>query len=87
MAATGVVWHSPVTATEGAAVAMQQAARVARGDVVEVSARRVGGHGRTGEVLGVLGGKSHPHYRVRWEDGHESVLYPHEGVTFRRTRT
>ena len=64
----------------------QQAARVARGDVVEVSARRVGDHGRSGKVLGVLGDKSHPRYRVRWEDGHESVLYPHDGVTFRSTK-
>ena len=64
----------------------QQAARVARGDIVEVSARRVGDHGRSGKVIGVLGDKSHPHYRVRWEDGHESVLYPHHGVTFRSTK-
>jgi hypothetical protein len=64
----------------------QQVAQAARGDVVEVSARRVGDHGRTGEIVGVLGDKAHPHYRVRWEDGHESVLYPGEGVTVRSTR-
>jgi hypothetical protein len=64
-------------------MATQQATRAARGDIVEVGARRVGDPGRTGKVLGVLGDKARPHYRVRWEDGHESVLYPHEGVTFR----
>ena len=68
-------------------MATQQATGVARGDVVEVGARRVGDHARTGKILGVLGDKSHPHYRVRWEDGHESVFYPHEGVTFRSTKT
>jgi hypothetical protein len=24
----------------------------------------------------VLGEPGHEHYRVRWEDGHESVFYP-----------
>ncbi len=55
----------------------------ARGDVVEVSARRVGDPGRKGEILEVLGGEEHPHYLVRWEDEHESILYPGEGTTIR----
>ncbi|HXH98419.1 MAG TPA: YbaK/EbsC family protein [Gaiellaceae bacterium] len=53
----------------------------ARGDVVEVSGRRVGDPGRKGEILEVLGSEEHPHYLVRWEDEHESVLYPSEGTT------
>jgi hypothetical protein len=64
----------------------QQSVRVVRGDIVEVSARRVGDHPRAGKIVKVLGDKTHPHYSVRWEDGHESVLYPHEGVTFRSTK-
>jgi hypothetical protein len=67
-------------------MATQQATRVARGDLVEVSARRVGDHPRTGKIVGVLGDKARPHYQVEWEDGHESVLYPHEGVTFRSAK-
>jgi len=54
------------------------------GDTVEVSGRRVGDPGRRGEILEVLDGDEHAHYRVRWEDGHETVLYPGEATTFRR---
>ena len=46
------------------------------GDVVEESGRRVGDHSRIGEILEVLGPPEHPHYLVRWEDGHESTFYP-----------
>ena len=53
------------------------------GDTVEVSGRRVGDRGRTGEILEVLGEGDHLHYRVRWGDGHETVLYPGEATTFR----
>ncbi|MGZ4409935.1 MAG: YbaK/EbsC family protein [Gaiellaceae bacterium] len=53
------------------------------GDTVEVSGRRVGDHARRGEILEVLGEGDRAHYRVRWEDGHETVLYPGEGTTFR----
>ncbi len=45
-------------------------------DVIEVAARRLGDVPRTGEILEVLGGADHTHYRVRWEDGHESLFYP-----------
>ena len=54
------------------------------GDIVEVSARRVGEHGRNGEIVEVLGAEAQPHYLVRWEDGHTSIFYPGEGTTFRR---
>lgn len=53
------------------------------GDTVEVSGRRVGDPGRRGEILAVLDGDERAHYRVRWEDGHETVLYPGEATTFR----
>jgi Ala-tRNA(Pro) deacylase len=56
------------------------------GDTVGVSGRRVGDSGRSGEILEVLGGVEHPHYRVRWSDGHETVLYPGEGTTFTHRR-
>ncbi len=54
------------------------------GDTVEVSGRRVGDPGRSGEIVEVLGEDDPRHYRVRWEDGHETVLYPAEATTFRR---
>ena len=53
------------------------------GDVVEISGRRVGDPGRLGEIVEVLGMADHPRYLVRWEDEHESILYPGEGTTIR----
>ena len=53
------------------------------GDVVDVSRRHVGDAGRTGEIVAVLGEEEHVHYRVRWEDDRESILYPREGTTIR----
>jgi Ala-tRNA(Pro) deacylase len=65
---------------------MTSAARtsVSPGDVVEVVGRRVGDRRRTGEILAVLGTPDHPHYRVRWDDRHESILYPGEDTSVRR---
>ena len=51
------------------------------GDVVSVAGRRIGDRGRLGEILEVIGDVFHPHYRVRWEDGRESIIYPGEGTT------
>lgn len=53
------------------------------GDIVETSGRHVGDAGRRGEVVAVLGDEN-LHYLVRWDDGHESTLYPGEGTTIRR---
>jgi hypothetical protein len=35
---------------------------------------------RRGQVIEVLGGEGHEHYRVRWDEKHESLFYPTEGV-------
>ena len=35
---------------------------------------------RRGEIIEVLGGKGHEHYRVRWDEQHESIVYPADGV-------
>ena len=56
------------------------------GDVVAVSGHRVGEHERLGEILEVLGEADHVHYRVRWDDGSESVFYPGSDATIRRSR-
>jgi hypothetical protein len=53
------------------------------GDVAVVMGHRVGDAERTGEIVEVLGAPDHLHYRVRWEDGHESVLYPGSDVVIR----
>jgi len=46
------------------------------GDLIELVGRRVGDVRRAGEVLEVLGEPGRRHYRMRWDDGHESVFYP-----------
>jgi hypothetical protein len=58
-------------------------AKAHRADVVEVDGRRVGDHGRMGEILELLSAPQHPHCLVRWEGGHVSVLYSGEGTTIR----
>jgi len=46
------------------------------GDLIEVESHQVGGVHRKGEILEVLGEPGHEHYRVRWEDGTETIFYP-----------
>lgn len=49
------------------------------GDWVEAR----GVHGqlpRRGEIVELLGHAGHEHYRVRWDERHESILYPADGV-------
>ena len=36
---------------------------------------------RRGQILEVLGGPGHIHYRVRWDERHESIFYPSEGTS------
>jgi hypothetical protein len=55
------------------------------GDTVEVVGHKVGENARHGRVVEVLGEPGHVHYRVAWEDGRESVLYPGSDVHFTRT--
>lgn len=49
------------------------------GDRVAVESERVGKPMREGEVLEVLSPGPDVHYRIRWLDGHETVLYPVAG--------
>lgn len=63
-----------------------KAMRAKKGDVVVVEGHHVGEGRRLGEILAVLGEPGHEHYRVRWEDGHESVFYPSSDATIRPKR-
>ena len=57
------------------------------GDVIEVAAAHLGESRRVGEILEVLGSSGHEHYRVRWEDGRETLFYPGSGSgVMRRAR-
>ena len=49
------------------------------GDVIVIEGHRVGEGRRVGEVVEVLGTAPRAHYRVRWDDGHESLFYPEAG--------
>ena len=53
------------------------------GDIVTVEGHKVGDARRIGEIVEVLGERDHEHYRVRWEDGHESLFYPSSDATIR----
>jgi hypothetical protein len=56
------------------------------GDVIEVAGHKLGEAARTGEILEVLGEPGNPHFRVRWEDGHESIFYPSNDAVVRPAR-
>ena len=50
------------------------------GDRVIVDGDRVGQPERHGEVLEVIEGATVITYRVRWDDGHESIFTPAAGA-------
>jgi hypothetical protein len=56
------------------------------GDLVIVSGHRVGDTEQLGEVIEVLGDDRRHHYRVRWDDGRESVFFPGSDATIRPRR-
>jgi Domain of unknown function (DUF1918) len=46
---------------------------------------------RRGQIIELLGRDEHRHYRVRWDEQHDSIVYPADGVIItpqrqRRTR-
>jgi uncharacterized protein DUF1918 len=49
------------------------------GDRIEIESETVGTPTREGEILEVIQGGLGIRYRVRWQDGHESVLSPSGG--------
>ena len=62
----------------------KQSRRPARpGDWIEVHVLG-GGLPRRGQVLEVLGRPGHEHYRVRWDELHESIHFPGGGTTVDR---
>jgi hypothetical protein len=54
------------------------------GDEIVITGHSVGDAPRTAVILEVLGGPGHEHFRVRWEDGHESIFFPGEDALVRR---
>lgn len=56
------------------------------GDVVEVHGHTTGDGGRSGVILEVLGQPGHVHYRVKWDEEHESLFWPGPDATVRAGR-
>lgn len=50
-----------------------------RGDWLEVHGLP-GLPSRRGQIIEVIGAPAHVRYRVRWDEQHESVCYPADGV-------
>ncbi|GGV01530.1 hypothetical protein GCM10010260_42540 [Streptomyces filipinensis] len=50
--------------------------RASIGDRILVHGRIVGQHDRSAEIIEVLGADGGPPYRVRFEDGHETLMSP-----------
>jgi hypothetical protein len=53
------------------------------GDVVVVHGHSTGDPERTGVILEVLGTSGHEHYRVRWDEEHESLFWLGSDATVR----
>jgi hypothetical protein len=50
-----------------------------------IAARGVGDRpARRGEIVQVLGGPGHEHFLVRWDEEHQTIFYPADGVTVER---
>jgi Ala-tRNA(Pro) deacylase len=59
--------------------AIEQTERPAVGDVIVVGGHYVGNERIIGEILEIRGDPEHERYRIRWEDGHESIFHPADG--------
>jgi Domain of unknown function (DUF1918) len=69
----GLIASTPEEAKLVSNMVATTAARV--GDAVEVKGLP-GKPAKRGQIVEVLGAGEHVHFRVRWEDEHESLLFP-----------
>lgn len=53
------------------------------GDLIVIASHHVGESERIAEILEVLGELPNERYRVRWDDGRESVYYPSSDATIK----
>ena len=54
------------------------------GDEIVIAGHSVGTAARTAVILEILGDAGHERFRVRWEDGHESIFFPADDAIVRR---
>jgi hypothetical protein len=69
----GLIVSTPEEARSMSNMVTTTEARV--GDAVEVKGLS-GNPAKRGQIVEVLGAAEHVHFRVRWEDEHESLLFP-----------
>jgi hypothetical protein len=50
--------------------------RATTGDQIVIETAVLDTPRRHGEVIEVIGAGEREHYRVRWQDGHESIYFP-----------
>ncbi len=50
--------------------------RASAGDHIVVETSTLGTPRREGQVIEALGEGDNRHYRVQWQDGHESIYFP-----------
>ncbi len=65
--------------TEAKEAAMAKSVRgtpATAGDEISITGHSVGDAPKTAVILEVLGDEGHERFRVRWEDGHESIFFP-----------
>ena len=53
---------------------------------ISITGHSVGDAPKTAVILEVLGESGHERFRVRWEDGHESIFFPGEDGLVRPAR-
>jgi hypothetical protein len=57
----------------------QSIAKARRGDLIVIDSAQVGSPPREGEVLSIIKGDISVSYRVKWADGHETLISPAAG--------
>ena len=62
------------------------AKRTQPGDLVIIAGHHVGEPQQIGQILEVLGTNEHQHFRVHWDDGHDSIFFPGSDAVIRPAR-
>ena len=42
---------------------------------------------KRGQIVEILGASGHEHYKVRWDEAHESIVFPADGVNIIRKKS
>jgi hypothetical protein len=72
----------PASQPNGVMITMSKAKSTHSVDVGDwIEARGVHGQpSRRGRIVELLGHVGHEHYRVQWDEKHESIVYPADGI-------